>query len=86
MLNTQLAFKCLACGDISVFPSRKADGNRCLACDSQIVPFGWVHLAKGTEKQIHISVNINGADEFKSAMERVFKELNTIPPVEKNAF
>ena len=46
----KLAFRCLACEKISVFPASRADGNVCEYCGGHIVPMGFAKVVKHDEK------------------------------------
>jgi len=47
-----IAFKCLECNEIDIFPARTADGRRCKECSGYLKPIGYVgvDLAKGKDK------------------------------------
>ena len=51
MDNNQIAFKCLDCNEINIFPTKKQDGNRCKSCNGQLLFMGYVaiDLAKGKD-------------------------------------
>lgn len=47
----KLAFKCIECEKISVFPASRADGNKCTFCGGCITPIGYAkEVKKNAEK------------------------------------
>lgn len=42
----KIAFRCLECDKISVFPERTADGRRCAHCEGHITPIGYAKAVK----------------------------------------
>lgn len=42
----KLAFRCLACEKVSIFPASRADGNACEHCGGQIIPMGYAKAVK----------------------------------------
>ena len=42
----KLAFRCLACEKVSVFPASRADGKQCEYCGGHIVPIGFAKAVK----------------------------------------
>ena len=46
----KLAFRCLACEKISVFPASRADGQTCEHCGGHIVPMGYAKAVKQDAK------------------------------------
>ena len=50
--DERIAFKCLGCNKINIFPDWKQDGNRCKDCNGQLLFMGYVaiDLAKGKDK------------------------------------
>lgn len=36
-----IAFRCLKCGKMNAYPSRKCDGNTCFYCGGQLAPIGY---------------------------------------------
>jgi len=54
-----IAFRCLECKVISVFPTQKSDGRRCLECGGHIIPFGHAKVHGKTISEMNIDVKVN---------------------------
>ena len=53
------AFRCLECKVISVFPTQKSDGRRCLECGGHILPFGQAKVQPQRISGMTIDVEVN---------------------------
>lgn len=43
----KIAFKCLICGKLNVFPAKRADGNKCVYCGGHITAIGYASTGGG---------------------------------------
>lgn len=39
-MSKYVAFKCMHCGKINIFPSNRTDGNVCIDCKGCLMPIG----------------------------------------------
>lgn len=73
-----MAYECLDCGLINVFPSKTGDGNRCIKCDGCIVPIGYAVINKPIAKINNIEIGIQvDTTELDNALDKA-RELESI--------
>lgn len=82
MSNKYIAFRCLECGVISVYPSRTADGRRCIDCNGFITPIGEARVNKKRSQSISIGVDVDTTqlDIAIEKAERLSKLIGAYPP------
>ena len=82
-----IAFRCLECKIISVFPSLISDGRKCLECDGHILPFGQAKVQPQRISEMNIDVKVNTkqldktlkkADKLAKAVADLNMEINFI--------
>jgi len=72
-----IAFKCLECGMISLFPSSHPDGNSCIKCRGYLAPIGKAMVDnRYNSKGIDLNLNID-TSQLDEALEKA-KELKKI--------
>lgn len=81
-----IAFKCMECGMVNVFPNSTTDGHRCIECGGCIGSIGHARVYKKRNNSIKIGVNVDTTqlDEALEKAERlyeVFCEINSTPPI-----
>lgn len=85
MRNKYIAFKCLECGVISVYPSIAADGRQCIDCKGVIAPIGNARVDERRSQSISIGVDVDTTqlDIAIEKAERLSELMRGIPPVKK---
>jgi hypothetical protein len=83
MSNKYIAFRCLECGVLSVYPSRTADGRCCIECNGYITPVGEARVYKKRSQSINIGVDVDTTqlDIAIQKAERLSKLMGGIPPL-----
>ena len=54
-----IAFKCLECGLVSIFPSNKCDGHGCIDCGGFITPLAKAKIYGKRISEMNIDVKVN---------------------------
>lgn len=47
----KIAFECISCGKLNVFPANRADGNTCTFCGGQLKPIGYASTGGGNNAE-----------------------------------
>lgn len=88
-MNKEIAFKCLECGTINVYPDKRGDGNSCIKCGGIITPIGEAvvyqpRLTYQSSKKNEISINIKvDTTELDVALNKVRELRSNIGNVNK---
>lgn len=72
---TNIAFKCMECGLINIFPKKHGDGNRC-KCGGNLIPIGYAVVSKDCDSTINIGVDVD-TTELDKALNKA-RELSSI--------
>ncbi|GEM_PF-3728404 len=71
MANGKIAFKCLDCGMINVFPQWQPDGHNCMSCGGILTPIGSAMVSVDKKNAITIQVKAEGLDEIECQLRRI---------------
>jgi DNA-directed RNA polymerase subunit RPC12/RpoP len=61
--SRHIAFKCIDCGTINVFPHQRGDGNVCMKCKGYIMPIGDAIVYTKNSISVDIKLDITKLDE-----------------------
>jgi hypothetical protein len=84
-----IAFNCLICGMIKVFPSSHSDGNGCIECGGHLKPIGNAMVKnKCNNKGIDVAVNVDTTqlDEALEKARELVRLIDVINSPHKNIF
>lgn len=80
MKDKYIAFKCLECGMINVYPNTIRDGNNCIKCNGYITAIGEARLYKKSKPSITVDINVNQEPllEVIDMVDGLIRKINTI--------
>jgi hypothetical protein len=81
-----IAFKCMECNIINVFPKARADGNRCIECGGVIGPIGNARVHEECKAYMNIGINVDTTELDKALdkaeiLYKTFCNINDIAPL-----